>query len=225
MRLLIIEDDTRVATLLRQALEEEGYRIELASDGRTGLEMGRAESFDLIILDLMLPRLDGYQVARSLRQAGIRTPILMLTARDSNQDVIRGLDLGADDYVSKPFSLDVFLARVRAVSRRGPIPTVAVQRIGDLELDRTSHCASRRGRPVALTPREFTLLELLARVSPRVLTRQAILEQVWGCETEVSPNNLEAFVSALRSKIDCTGTGRLIHTVRGVGYCLREEVS
>jgi DNA-binding response OmpR family regulator len=225
MRLLVIEDDHRIANLLRQGLEEEGYQVVVASDGQSGLELGQTGQFDMVILDLMLPRLDGYDVARSLRRAGNRTPILMLTARDSNQEVIRGLDLGADDYITKPFSLDVFLARVRAVSRRGPIPTPAILRIGDLELDPAAHVVSRSGRTISLTPREFTLLELLTRSSPRVVTRQTILDSVWGYDSEVSPNNLEAFVSALRSKIDGAGGRKLIHTIRGVGYCLREEVS
>jgi DNA-binding response OmpR family regulator len=225
MRLLVIEDDHRIANLLRQGLEEEGYQVVAAFDGQTGLELGQTGQFDMVILDLMLPRLDGYDVARNLRRAGNRTPILMLTARDSNQEVIRGLDLGADDYITKPFSLDVFLARVRAVSRRGPIPTPAILRIGDLEVDRAAHVVSRAGRIIALTPREFTLLELLTRSSPRVVTRQTILDSVWGYDSEVSPNNLEAFVSALRAKIDSAGGPKLIHTVRGVGYCLKEEVS
>jgi two-component system copper resistance phosphate regulon response regulator CusR len=225
MRLLVIEDDQRIANLLRQGLEEEGYQVVVASDGRSGLDLGRTEQFDMIILDLMLPQLDGNEVARSLREEGNRTPILMLTARDSNQDIIRGLNLGADDYITKPFSLDVFLARVRAVSRRGPIPTPAILRVGDLDVDPAAHVVSRAGRAIPLTPREFTLLELLARSSPRVITRQAILEGVWGYHSEVSANNVEAFVSALRSKIDTAGGLKLIHTIRGVGYCLKEEVS
>ena len=225
MRLLVIEDDQRIANLLRQGLEEEGYQVVVASDGRSGLDLGRTEQFDMIILDLMLPQLDGNEVARSLREEGNRTPILMLTARDSNQDIIRGLNLGADDYITKPFSLDVFLARVRAVSRRGPIPTPAILRVGDLDVEPAAHMVSRAGRAIPLTPREFTLLELLARSSPRVVTRQAILEGVWGYDSEVSANNVEAFVSALRSKIDTAGGVKLIHTIRGVGYCLKEEVS
>ena len=224
MRLLVIEDDRRIANLLRQGLEEEGYHVVLAGDGQAGLDIAQADSFDAIVLDLMLPRLHGYEVARRLRQSGNRTPILMLTARDSNQDIIQGLDLGADDYITKPFSLDVLLARVRAVSRRGPIPTPAIYRVADLEVNPAGHAASRAGRAIALTPKEFTLLQLLARSSPRVVTRQAILEDVWGYNSEISPNNLEAFVSALRAKIDGAGASKLIHTVRGVGYCLKEEV-
>ena len=224
MHVLIVEDDLRIANLLREGLEEEGHQVVIAADGRTGLELGRTEPFDVIILDLMLPRLDGYEVAGSLRRDGSRTPILMLTARDANQDIIKGLDLGADDYLTKPFSLDVLLARVRAVSRRGPIPTPAILRIGDLEVNPALHEVARKGRLIPLTPREFTLLDLLARSSPRVVTRQAILQQVWGHDSEVSPNNVEAFVSALRTKIDVPGCLKLIHTVRGIGYCLREEV-
>lgn len=223
MRVLIVEDDIRITRLLSEGLQEEGYQVVIAADGGTGLEIGKTGQFDVIILDLMLPRMDGYEVARALRSDGIRTPLMMLTARDANRDIIRGLDLGADDYLTKPFSLDVLLARVRAVSRRGPVPTPAILRIGNLEVNPAIHEASRGGRLIFLTPREFTLLELLARLSPRVVTRQAILEQVWGYESEVSPNNLEAFVSALRTKVDSDSGPKLIHTIRGVGYCLREE--
>lgn len=225
MRVLIVEDDLRIANLLRESLEEEGHQVMIAAEGRTGLSLGQTSPFDVIILDLMLPCLDGYEVARALRREGIRTPILMLTARDAAQDIIKGLDLGADDYLTKPFSLEVLLARVRAVSRRGPILTPAILRIGDLEVNPALHEASRRGRLIPLTPREFTLLELLVRSSPRVVTRQGILEQVWGYNNEVSPNNVEAFMSALRTKIDVPGSLKLIQTIRGVGYCLREGVS
>jgi two-component system response regulator MprA len=147
----------------------------------------------------------------------------MLTARDSDSDAIRGLDLGADDYVTKPFSFDVFLARVRAVLRRGPVVAPVIASVGDLELDSGSHIASRSGRALPLTPREFRLLELLVRSSPRVVPRQTIMEEIWGFDSEVSENNLEAFVSQLRIKIDGGGAPKLIRTVRGIGYCVREE--
>lgn len=223
MRVLIVEDDVRIATFLKQGLEEEGYQVVTAQDGVSGLELAQAAPFGVIILDLMLPELDGYEVAKRLRREFNQTPILVLTARDSNQDIIRGLDLGADDYLTKPFALDVLMARVRAVSRRGPVPMPVIVRIGDLELDPLLHHASRAGQIVSLTPLEFKLLEFLARSSPRVIPRNTILEEIWGYNTEVSPNNLEAFMHQLRTKIDRAPLPKLIHTVRGIGYCLREE--
>ena len=223
MRVLIVEDDVRIATFLKQGLEEEGYQVVTAQDGVSGLELAQAAPFGVIILDLMLPELDGYEVAKRLRRDFNQTPILVLTARDSNQDIIRGLDLGADDYLTKPFALDVLMARVRAVSRRGPVPMPVIVRIGDLELDPLLHQAARAGQMISLTPLEFRLLEFLARSSPRVIPRQMILEEIWGYNTEVSPNNLEAFMHQLRTKIDRSPLSKLIHTVRGIGYCLREE--
>ena len=223
MRVLIAEDDLRIANLLQCGLQEEGYQVTTETDGKRALGMASALSFDLLILDLMLPSLDGFEIARQLRLGGNRTPILILTARDATADIVRALDLGADDYLTKPFSLDVFLARVRAVSRRGPIPIPTVHRVEDLWVDPGLRQVSRAGLLIALTRREFSLLELLARSSPRVVTRQSILEEVWGCDSEVSPNNLEAFVSALRTKIDGPHATKLIQTIRGVGYCLRME--
>ena len=223
MRVLIVEDDLRIASFLLQGLEEEGYQVFTANDGVAGLEMAESCPFGLIVLDLMLPRLDGYEVARRLRRAGNQTPILVLTARDSNQDIIRGLDLGADDYLTKPFSLDVLLARVRAVSRRGPVPIPVIVRIGDLEVNPLLHEASRASKMISLSPLEFRLLEFLARASPRVVSRRTILEEIWGYDSEVSPNNLEAFMHLLRNKIDGAAEPKLIHTVRGIGYCLRER--
>jgi len=223
MRVLIVEDDVRIANFLKQGLEEEGYQVVTAQDGVSGLELAQAAPFGVIILDLMLPELDGYEVAKRLRREFNQTPILVLTARDSNQDIIRGLDLGADDYLTKPFALDVLMARVRAVSRRGPVPMPVIVRIGDLELDPLLHHASRAGQIISLTPLEFRLLEFLARSSPRVIPRNTILEEIWGYNTEVSPNNLEAFMHQLRTKIDRAPLPKLIHTIRGIGYCLREE--
>jgi len=225
MHVLIIEDDLRIANLLEAGLEEEGYQVVTEADGGRGFHLASTCSFDLIVLDVMLPTLDGFAVARQLRIAGSRIPILMLTARDANRDIVQGLDLGADDYLTKPFSLEVFLARVRAVSRRGPIARAAVHRIADLVIETAERRVARAGNSIPLTRREFSLLELLARSSPRVVTRHHILEEVWGYDSEVSTNNLEAFVSALRGKIDLHDGPKLIHTVRGVGYCLREEAA
>lgn len=223
MRILIVEDDPRISSLLDQGMREEGYQVMVEADGPLGLETAKSCAFDVIVLDLMLPGLDGFDIARQLRKLGNRTPIIMLTARDSDVDAVRGLDLGADDYVTKPFSFDVFLARVRAVLRRGPVSVPVIVSVGDLELDSGDHVALRSGRPLPLTPREFRLLELLVRSSPRVVPRQTIMEEIWGFDSEVSENNLEAFVSQLRAKVDAGNVQKLIRTVRGIGYCLREE--
>lgn len=223
MQVLVIEDDLRIATLVQQGMREEGYQVVVSGDGREGLELARSATYDLIILDLMLPRVDGFEVARQLRREGNRMPILMLTARDSEADTVQGLDLGADDYVTKPFSFSVFLARVRAILRRGPVSAPVIATVADLELQTGTHSASRGGKSLSLTPREFRLLELLVRCSPRVVPRQRIMEEIWGFDSEVTENNLEAFVSQLRAKVDGASERKLIRTVRGIGYCVREE--
>lgn len=221
MQILVVEDDRRMAALLEQGLTEEGHRVVLSHDGQDGLAIALAGAFDAIVLDVMLPRLDGLQVARRLREQANQTPVLMLTARDGLGDVVKGLDLGADDYLTKPFSFDILLARLRAVSRRGPIPQPLWLTFADLRLDPAAHQVTRHGRPVSLTPREFSLLELLLRNARRVVTRETILASVWGFDTGVCGNTLEAFVRLLRNKIDSPFDPKLIHTVRGIGYCLR----
>lgn len=223
MRILIVEDDARISRLLEQGMREEGYQVMIAGNGLVGLEAAMHGDFHLIVLDLMLPGLDGYAVAHQLRKAGRRTPIVMLTARDTDADAIHGLDLGADDYITKPFSLQVFLARVRAILRRGPVSASVVMKLGDLELDAGSHVASRAGAVLPLTPKEFRLLELLVRSSPRVVPRQTIMEEIWGFDCDISENNVEAFISQLRAKVDAGAVSKLIRTVRGVGYCARCE--
>lgn len=223
MRVLIVEDDPRISSLLDQGMREEGYQTLVVADGVAGLDAAMTGDFEVVVLDLMLPRLDGLEIARRLRRAGNRTPVIVLTARESDADVVKGLDVGADDYVTKPFSFDVFLARVRAVLRRGPVSAPIFATVADLQIDCGTHFATRAGRQLPLTPREFRLLELLVRTSPRVVPRQTIMEEIWGYDSEVSENNLEAFVSQLRSKVDVGHPQKLIRTVRGVGYCLREE--
>lgn len=222
MRVLIVDDDSRLSSLLEQGMREEGSEVTVAATGPDGLAAAKNGDFQVIVLDVMLPGLDGLEVARKLRRSGNRTPIVMLTAKDSEADTIDGLNLGADDYVTKPFSFDVLMARLRAVVRRGPAWTPTVVTIGDLMIDGDRHTAMRAGRTLTLTVREFRLLELLVRCSPRVVPRQTILEQVWGFDSEVSENNLEAFVSQLRSKVDAWEP-KLIRTIRGVGYCVRLE--
>jgi DNA-binding response OmpR family regulator len=223
MRVLVVEDDPRMRELLLQGLEEEGHAVASAVDGDEGLKMARAHSFDLIVLDLMLPKLDGVEIARRLRRDRRQTPILMLTARDQTPDTVLGLDSGADDYLTKPFSFDVFLARVRAVSRRGPIPQPVHLRFGDLELDTGTREVWRSGQVASLSRTEYSLLELLMRRAGSVVPREVILDTVWGFGADVEANTLDAFVRLLRHKIEPTGARRILRTVRGVGYSLREE--
>ncbi len=223
MRLLVVEDETRMADLLRRGLQEEGYAVAVAADGPTAIEMAHAADFDLILLDIMLPGLDGFQVARRLRQQGYRVPILMLTARDATPDIVQGLDLGGDDYLTKPFSFEVLLARIRALLRRGPAFQSVTLRVGDLELDPGSHEVTKAGEPIHLTRTEFNLLEQLLRRRGQVIPRDALIESVWGYDRNIESNTLDAFVRLLRSKVEGASGPRLIHTVRGVGYVAREE--
>ena len=221
MQILVVEDEQRMAGLLQRGLTEEGHHVVVARDGATGLETARATPFDVIVLDMMLPRIDGLTVARRLRDGRNQTPILMLTAKDADADVIRGLDAGADDYLTKPFSFEILLARLRAVSRRGVIPRPVCLGLADLRLDPATRRVTRGSEVLNLTPREFSLLELLLRNSGRVVQRETILESVWGFDCDVGENTLEAFVRLLRLKVD-TREPKLIHTVRGVGYSMRE---
>jgi DNA-binding response OmpR family regulator len=221
MRVLIIEDDRRMAALLAQGLREDGSQATVSHDGREGLSLGLTPDFDVIVLDVMLPGLDGFEVARRIRSAGRLTPILMLTARDGAMDVVKGLNLGADDYLVKPFVFDVFLARVRAAARRGPATQPVVFNAGPLSLDTATREVHLRDRPVVLTRTEYAILELLLRRRNRVVTRDAVVEEVWGGERDVESNTLDAFMKLLRSKVD--PDQNLIRTVRGVGYILRTE--
>ena len=225
MRLLVVEDEKRMADLLRKGLHEEGYAVTVASDGTTAVEMAEASQFDLILLDLMLPGMDGFQVAQRLRREGNRVPILMLTARDATTDIVQGLDLGADDYLTKPFSFEVLLARIRAMLRRGPASQSVKLRVGDLELDPGSHEVTRGGQIVNLTRTEFSLLEYLMRRQGQVIPRDTLIEAVWGYDRNIESNTLDAFIRLLRSKVEGDGGPRLIHTVRGIGYVIREQES
>lgn len=223
MQVLVVEDEPRMAQLLRQGLEEEGHSVVVTGNGRDGLAMAGAHLFDAIVLDVMLPGLDGFSVARKLRAARNQTPILMLTARDATHDIVEGLNLGADDYLVKPFSFEVLLARLRAVSRRGAIAQPPVLQVADLSLDPSAREVSRAGRKIALTRTEFGLLELLMKRAGRVVTRENLIETVWGFDSDVRSNTLDAFIRLLRDKVDSAGETKLIQTVRGVGYCLRAE--
>jgi DNA-binding response OmpR family regulator len=223
MQVLVVEDERRMAELLRQGLEEEGHSVLLAANGRDGLAMAESHPFDAIVLDVMLPGLDGFSVARKLRAARNQTPILMLTARDATPDIVEGLNLGADDYLVKPFSFEVLLARLRAVSRRGAIAQPPVLQVADLSLNPAGRNVTRGGRRIALTRTEYGLLEVLIKRAGRVVTRENLIESVWGFDSEVRGNTLDAFIRLLRDKVDIEGEMKLIQTVRGVGYCLRAE--
>ena len=223
MRILIVEDEKKMAAVLKKGLEADNHRVSLAFDGRSGLELACTTEFDVVVLDLMLPGIDGFEVARRLRRKDNRTPILMLTARDAATDIVKGLDLGADDYLTKPFSFEVFLARLRSVARRGSAPRPTVIQIGDLVLNPASHQVSRGEREIHLSPTEFRLLELLMRRSGRVVPRDAIVEAVWDFDHDVEGNTLDTFIRLLRSKIDREHEHKLIHTVRGLGYTIREN--
>src|SRR5215467_1298772 len=223
MRLLVVEDEATMARLLQEALREEGHDVTVASNGREGLEIASRWQFDAIVLDVMLPGMDGFTVAKRLRSVRNQTPILMLTARDTTKDLIQGLDIGADDYLTKPFSLEVLFARVRAIGRRGPISQPICLQTGDLFMDLGTRQVRRGNRSIALTPREFSILEILMRHSPQVVSREALTEKIWGTEADVESNTLDAFIRLVRAKIDTEGEAKLLHTIRGIGYAIRLE--
>jgi len=220
MRILLVEDDPRIILFVGEALEEAGYSVAVARDGEDGFLDARLNAYDLIMLDLALPTLDGVEVARRLRAAGTTTPILMLTARDRERDKILGLDAGADDYLTKPFRLGELLARVRALLRRDSLARASVMRVGDLTLDTVARRAWRAGREIALSGREYTLLEYLVHHAGQVVTRAELEETVWG-ESDIGSNVAEVYIGYLRQKIDAPFAAPLLHTVRGIGYTLR----
>ena len=225
MQILLIEDDERLSSVLRDGLAEEGYHVHTTRSGSEGLALALSSEFNVIILDIMLPRMDGLTVARRLREKGNQTPILMLTARDSMPDEVNGLNAGSDDYLTKPFAFEVLLARLRAVSRRGPISRSVFLKVSDLKLDTVTRQVTRGGRSIYLTPREYALLEFLMANAGRPLSRSTILERVWGFNSDIEENTVEAFIKLLRNKVDSPGDAKLIHTMRGVGYYLREPES
>ena len=207
-----------MAKLLQSALSEEGHQVALAHRGDIALSLAKTEAFDLIVLDLMLPGMSGFEVSQKLRKAHVQTPILVLTARDTESDLVRALDGGADDYLTKPFSLHVLLARVRAVARRGDIPQPVCLEAGPLSLNTSSREVTRNGLPIELTPREYSLLELLMKNKTRVLPRSSIVEAIWGWDASISENTLDVFIRSLRHKIEQPDMPKLIRTVRGIGY-------
>ena len=223
MKILVVDDERAVRESLRRALELEGYEIELADDGLAALAALEDDEPDAMILDVLMPGLDGLEVARRVRRAGSRLPILMLTARVEVDDRVAGLDAGADDYVTKPFALDELLARVRALLRRTHEDGTGKLAFGDLELDPGTREVQRGGEPIELTRTEFSLLELFMRNPRQVLTRSVIFERVWGYDFGFGSNSLDVYIGYLRRKTESGGKPRLIQTVRGVGYALRES--
>ncbi len=223
MRILIVEDDRKLARQLKKGLDEQGHSATVAFEGKEGLDKAHVGEFDVLVLDVMLPGMDGFSIVRRLRAASIATPILLLTARDEAEDIITGLDAGADDYLTKPFSFKVLLARIRALGRRKQVDPRTQLQIGDLVLDPARHEVKRAGVALSLTRTEFVLFDLLMRNAGRVITRNRLIEAVWGHERDVESNTLDVFIRQLRIKVEVSGSRKLIHTVRGIGYTLREE--
>jgi DNA-binding response OmpR family regulator len=223
MRVLVAEDERRMAEQLRRGLEREGYSVLVAADGQQALDLARNSEHDLMILDWMLPKIEGVEVARRLRQARVPTRILMLTARDAVPDVVTGLDCGVDDYLSKPFAFEVLLARLRALARRIPATLLPVLEVADLALDPAARRVTRRGTAIKLSTKEFNLLHFLMHRAGQTVARRTLIEAVWGYDSSIESNTLDAFIHLLRAKVDAAPDVKLIHTVRGIGYCVRAE--
>ena len=223
MRLLLVEDEKKVAGFIKKGLEEEGYAVDWVADGNSGLAMGLEKVHDLIVLDINLPGQDGIEVLKQLRQKKVATPVLLLTVRSAIEDRVIGLDTGADDYLTKPFAFDEFLARVRALLRRREAAAPPVLKVGDLSLDPSTRMVSRGDEKIELTSKEYALLEYLMRNQGRVLNRSMIAERVWGLDYDTTTNVIDVYVNYLRKKIDSGHETKLIHTVRGAGYVLKAD--
>ncbi len=223
MRILVVEDEKKVARFIQQALEEERHDVDIAYDGERGLSMAESQSYDLLILDVMLPKKNGLDVTREFRGHHGATPILMLTAKTATEDKVAGLDSGADDYLTKPFAVAELLARVRSLLRRGVAEKSTVLKVFDLELDTISRKARRAGKTIDLTTKEYALLEYLLRNKERVLSRSIIAEHIWDYHFDTGTNLIDVYINHLRNKIDSGFSRKLLHTVRGVGYVIRGE--
>ncbi len=223
MKILVIEDEKKVARFLKLGLEAENHKVENAYDGETGEKLAFSKDYDVIVLDIMLPKKNGIEVLRSLRGSGKTTPVLILTAKGSLEDKVEGLDEGADDYLVKPFAFAEFIARIRSLARRGGGDKPTTLRVADLELDPITRMARRGGKEIELTNREYALLEYFVRNVNRVLTRTVISEHIWEYNFDTGTNIVEVYVNKLRNKIDSGFDTKLIHTVRGAGYMMKEE--
>lgn len=223
MRILIIEDEKQVLNFVKKGFKEHGFSVDTAMDGREGFFLATGESYDCIVLDIMLPKLDGYEMVEQLRKKGVKTPVIFLTAKDTVEDKVKGLELGGDDYLVKPFSFSELLARVRALMRRGKEDKKAYYQEGNLVLDIAKRVVKRRKSVISLTPTEFTLLQYLLEHKGEVVTRTMISENVWGYDFDSMTNVIDVHMTNLRKKVDTTGEKPLIHTLRGVGYVLEEK--
>jgi len=223
MRILVVEDEEKVSGFIKKGLEEEGYAVDVAHDGEEGLHMALDRVHDLIVLDIQLPKMDGLQVLKDLRQQKVASPVLLLTVRATIEDKVLGLDLGADDYLSKPFAFQELVARIRALLRRRAETKSAVLQVADLILDPARRIVKRGDEKIDLSPREFSLLDYFMRNPGRVLTRTMIIEHVWDYDFDTDTNVIDVYVNYLRKKIDAGGEPKLIHTVRGVGYVMKVE--
>jgi heavy metal response regulator len=224
MRVLVVEDEVAVAKFIEQGLTEAGYAVDVASDGQEALDYASAAQYDVIVLDIMLPQIDGLSVLRKLRDTGVRTSVLLLTARDAVEDRVQGLDTGADDYLVKPFSFPELLARIRALLRRPALQTGTILRAGDLQMDLARREVHRAGCRVELSQREFALLEFLMRHPNQVLSRTQLMQHVWNFDFYGDTNIVDVYIAHLRRKVDRKSAYPLIHTVRGVGYRLGTEL-
>lgn len=225
MRILVIEDERKVASFIKRGLEEEHYAVDTAYDGETGLSMVETNEYDLVVLDLMIPKINGMEVLRRIRANKNNVPILVLTAKDSTEDIVMGLDAGCDDYLTKPFEFKVFLARVRALLRREKMEKEPILKVADLTLSPVTHKVMRGGKEIELTSKEYALLEYFMRNPNRVLTRTMISEHVWDYHFDSMTNVIDVYVNYLRKKIDKGFEKKLIHTIRGVGYILSPDKS
>jgi heavy metal response regulator len=223
MKILVVEDEKKVASFIQRGLEGEGFTVEVAYDGESGVEMGSEGNFDLILMDVMLPKMDGLQAIKTLREKGVESPVLCLTAKDTVEDIVAGLDSGSDDYLTKPFAFAELLARVRALVRRGTQERGAEITYADLRLDPVAHKVWRGDSEIDLTAKEYALLEFFMRNPETTLTRTMIAEHVWDYTFDSFTNIIDVYVNYLRKKVDRDYTNKLIHTVRGIGYVLKED--
>ncbi len=223
MRILVVEDEKKVASFIQRGLEGEGFTVDLASDGEEGVAMGKQNNYDLILMDIMLPKMDGLSAIKALREEGVPAPVLCLTAKDTVEDIVAGLDSGSDDYLTKPFAFAELLARVRALVRRGTQERGAEIVYADLKLDPVAHKVWRGDNEIDLTAKEYALLEFFMRNPETTLTRTMIAEHVWDYTFDSFTNIIDVYVNYLRKKVDRDYTQKLIHTVRGVGYVLKED--
>ena len=223
MRVLVVEDEHRIANAIKQGLEQESFAVDVAYEGKTGLDLGIGETYDIIILDRLLPEMDGLEICRRLRENKIHTPVLFLTAKGQVADRVEGLNAGADDYLVKPFAFEELLARVRALQRRPKHTVGQVLTLADLSLDLTNFEVQRGGQTIHLSSKEFALLEYFLRHPNKILTKEQIINHVWNYDAEILPNTVEVYVGYLRNKIDKSFKKPLLHTIRGFGYALKEE--